>query len=67
MKFHIETIAGLSNHLNDPHRLLVSLKGDDDSSHSIWLEVPAKDVHVLTIQQIERLAINKAKESFSNC
>lgn len=23
MKFHIETIAGLSNHLNDPHRLFV--------------------------------------------
>ncbi|EMX1848868.1 MULTISPECIES: hypothetical protein [Klebsiella] len=67
MKFNVETIGGLSNRRNDPQRLLVTLKGDDDSSHSIWLKIPAKDVPLLTISQIEDIAIKQAQENFSKC
>ncbi|MBR7277732.1 MULTISPECIES: hypothetical protein [Klebsiella pneumoniae complex] len=67
MKFHIDTIGALSHHQNSPRRLLVTLRGDDDSSHAIWVDVPGKDVYELTIKQIETLAINKAKDNFSNC
>lgn len=67
MKFYIDAIGGLFDRRNDPQRLLVTLKGDDDSSHTIWLEIPAKDVPLLTISQIEAIAIKQAQENFSKC
>lgn len=67
MKFKLETIGGLSNIHGQNHRLLVNLKGDDDSNHSIWLEVPHGHADGMTIKQIEELAIHKARENFSKC
>lgn len=67
MKFKLETIGGLSNTQGPHHRILVSLKGEDDSHHSIWLEVPHGHADNMTIKQIEELAIHKARENFSKC
>lgn len=67
MKFRLETLGGLSNHHGDNHRILANLKGDDDSSHSIWVEVPHGHAETMTIKQLEELAIQKARENFSKC
>ncbi|WP_156365552.1 hypothetical protein [Erwinia sp. Leaf53] len=67
MKFKVDVIGGLSHADGELHRVLVTLKGEDDSSHSVWVEYPHGHISNLTIAQIEKAAIDKARENFSNC
>ncbi|MEB6380045.1 MULTISPECIES: hypothetical protein [Leclercia] len=67
MKFKLETLGGLSNTHGNNHRILANLKGDDDSTHGVWLELPHGHAENMTLKQLEELAIRKARENFSQC
>lgn len=66
MKYSLKTVGGINSSLTN-HELHVFLEGDDSSQHNFRINVEGRDIHSLTLKEIEVLAIEHARQSFANC
>ncbi|MBN6363924.1 hypothetical protein JZL89_00940 [Providencia rettgeri] len=66
MQFNL-TNVGAMNRSEKSNSLDVALVGSDGSIHHFKIDTTGKDVMSLTLRDIERLAIQHAKNSFVNC
>ncbi|CAG9426578.1 TPA: hypothetical protein ACS778_002909 [Providencia alcalifaciens] len=66
MQFNLTNVSAM-NRSEKSNSLDVTLVGSDGSIHNFKVDTTAKDVMTLTLRDIERLAIQHAKNSFANC
>lgn len=66
MKYSLNTVGGVKSSAHN-HELHVFLEGDDGSQHNFRIKVEGRDIHSLTLNEIEALAIQHARQSFANC
>ncbi|WP_272571048.1 hypothetical protein [Providencia sp. PROV267] len=55
------------NQSEESNKLAVGLTGSDGSIHNFDINTTGKNVMNLTLRDIEKLAIQHARESFANC
>ncbi|HHR5847909.1 TPA: hypothetical protein ACS7XE_002104 [Providencia alcalifaciens] len=66
MQFNLTNVSAM-NRSKKSNSLDVALVGSDGSIHNFKIDTTGKDVMTLTLRDIERLAIQHAKNSFANC
>ncbi|GEM_PF-1857673 len=66
MKYRLNTVGGIKSATNS-HELHVFLEGDDNSQHNFRIKVDGRDINSLTLNEIETMAIEHARQSFTNC
>lgn len=66
MKYSLVTVTGIKSAAHD-QELFVNIEGDDKSRHEFRIKVEGRDISSLTLSEIEKLAIEHARQSFANC
>lgn len=66
MQFNLIHVSGIDR-ANDKNTLDIALQGSDGSIHHFTIDVTGKVVENLTLRDLEKLAIQHAKNSFANC
>ncbi|MDE1188186.1 MAG: hypothetical protein PW844_17110 [Pantoea sp.] len=66
MKYKLNTVSGINSEGSN-QKLHVFLVGEDQSQHNFQIDVSGRDVKSLTLLEIENLAIQHARQSFTDC
>ncbi|MCX2589966.1 hypothetical protein OQ435_17515 [Proteus penneri] len=66
MQFKLTSVRSV-NRSDESNKLEVGLTGSDGSAHNFDIDTTGKNVMNLTLRDIEKLAIQYAKNSFANC
>ncbi|PYZ59976.1 hypothetical protein [Providencia rettgeri] len=66
MQFNLTSVRSV-DHSEESNKLTVTLAGGDGSIHNFDIDITGKNVMNLTLRDIEKLAIQHAKNSFVNC